>query len=392
MFDTFTQTILEEGAKDAGRTLPLSEPCGARHVFPFLRLAGSYREIGQQYGQAARGMIRREACDAIPIKARETGLKTADIYRQLDRFRRDYQRYAPRILEEIEGIAAGAGIAAETALFLRCRWDLVAPQRAVYEGSGCTAFAVAPVRTSQGRLIAGQNKDVPRSRMSAVVILEIRPTGGAPASLNYAYAGMCEGPGFNSAGLARFENSLFLRMAPTDSVPSHLLKRLFSEAASIAECVDWVRRIHSDGRLGLTGSMLFGERSGRVAAIEFAPGDFRVVEATDGLLGHANDPLHPDFKPFDRSFADLEWWDSHRRTARMHTLLHAGGNRLDVSYLQGCLSDHDRRPHSICRHRRGMRTIASLICVPEENVLWVCRGYPCRHPYEAYRMINRENG
>lgn len=359
---------------------------GSAHRFPFFRLAGSYREMGEQYGRAARAMIRREAQGTIRAKARETGLKVEEVRRALERFWSDYQRYAPHILDEIEGVAAGAGISPEEALYLRCHWDIAPEALGISGVRGCTSFAVAPERTARGRLIAGQNKDVPWSRIRSVVILDLHPTGGAPASLNYAYVGICEGPGFNSRGLARLEHSLLLNVPQRRGVPSHLLKRLFSESSSIDECVAWVKRIRADRRLGLVGCMVFGECSGRVAAIEFARGDFRVVEGADGLLAHANDPLHPDLRPLDRSETDPLWADSRRRTARMMALLLDGGSRLDIPYLQHCLADHEGRPSSICRHQRSAATVAGLVCAPQEGVLWVSRGHPCRNPFVAYRM------
>lgn len=354
--------------------------------FPFFRLSGTYREMGEQYGRAARAEIQKEAEGAIASKALKASMRISDIQRLLAMYQGDYRRYAPHLLDEIEGVAKGAGITAEESLFLRCQWDI---SPAALAADGCTSFAVSPKRSATGKLIAGQNKDIATLRIHRVVILALHPRGGAPASLNYAYYGMCEGPGFNSHGLARFENSLFLDIPGRRTIPSHLLKRLFTESASIDECVEWVKRICAEGRLGFAGSMTFGERSGRVVALEMMPGEFRLVEGREGLIAHANDPLHPDFKPHDLTPTQKNWACSRRRTARLDALLRAG-KPLDVPYLRRCLADHDGRPRSICRHTRPATTIASLVCVPKDGVLWVSRGNPCRNPHVAYHLNTKD--
>ncbi len=353
-----------------------------QNQIPFYFLKGTYREIGAQYGQAARREIQQEAHEAFEARIRKAPMGQAKALRLLDQFRADYVRYAPHILDEIEGVAAGAGIKAEEALLLRCVWDM-APTSLTTDG--CTSFVVGAKRTAGGILMGGQNKDIPPQRINRMVILAIHPEGGAPATLNFAYYGMCEGPGFNSRGLMRFENSLFLSIPNGPTVPMHLLKRLFTESGSITECVEWVKRIRADGRLGFSGSLTFGESSGRMATIELAPGDFRVVEASDAIMAHANDPLDSDFKQLDMSPTDRDWSDSVRRTARMEHMLRAG-RPLDLPYLQHCLCDHKGRPSSICRHRRQSRTICAMVAVPSEGILWATRGNPCRNPFLPYSI------
>lgn len=350
-------------------------------AFPFFRFRGTPREIGEQYGRAAREPIRRAASGAIERRVARGDLTAEQARRLSDAFAAQYRRYAPHLLEEIDGVARGAGITFDEALFCRTQWEMNPSTL----GEGCTSFAASGRHTASGKLLCGQNKDVSPSKVEEVVILALHPNG-RPSTLNYAYWGMCEGPGFNRHGFARFENSLFLGKKGGPTVPLHLLKRLFTESSCIEECVEWVRRVKADGLLGFTGSASFAEKSGRLASIEMFPGDFRVHEEPDGLLVHANDPLHPDLKPIDRSLTHAEWSDSRARTARAAAILRAPGAPRDVALAKRLLSDHEGHPGSICRHHEKSATVASLIAEPEDGLLHVSRGPPCENPYVTYRL------
>ena len=349
--------------------------------FPFFRFRGTFREIGEQYGLAARDPIQKSAAGAIDRRI-ASGHLTKDHARRLsDAFAAQYRKYAPHLLDEIEGVARGAGITFDEALFCRTQWEM----HPLSLDEGCTSFAANGRHTASGKLLCGQNKDVSPGKIHAVVILALHPTG-KPAMINFAYWGMCEGPGFNSHGLARFENSLNFGMKGRRTVPLHLLKRLFSECSCIDECVEWVRRMKADGLLGFTGSANFAEKSGRLASVEMLPGDFRVWDSPDGLLGHANNALHPDLKPLEASRTDTEWLDTYARTARMEEILRAPGAKRDLAFAKRLLSDHEGHPASICRHRVKSTTIASVIAQPEEGLLHISHGHSCENPYVTYRL------
>ena len=272
---------------------------------------------------------------------------------QLGVFAKDYRRYCPHIIEEIEGVAEGAGISFDESLLFRTRWDV---STALGVTEGCTSFAIAPEHTADGKLIAGQNKDVGPSQIDNIVILRIVPSDGRPVMLNYAYYGMCEGPGINSRCLARFENSVWVETRES-SVPVHMMKRCFQESGSVDECVKWLERFQADGVLGMSGNLTVGETGGRTVALEIVPGEFRVHEPEDGMLVHANHLLHPELKALAVEDIQKEWRDTLARQSRMQSLFSEKKGMIDIDTAGQVLSDHQEPPVSICRHEEENRSV-----------------------------------
>ena len=350
--------------------------------FPFLTLRGGYRQMGREYGRRAGEAIRRLGAGSVEAMAENAGTAVDDVRRQLDVFKEDYRRYCPHILEEIEGVGEGAEVSFDVALLFRTRWDV---STALGSVEGCTSFAIAPGHTASGKLIAGQNKDVGSAQINDIVILRIFPDDGKPAMLNYAYYGMCEGPGINSRGLARFENSVWVKQRAR-SVPVHLMKRCFQESGSVDECVEWLERFRGDGVLGMSGNMTFGEAAGRVAALEIVPGEYRVYEPDDGILTHSNHLLHPELKALGVEDIQDQWRDTLERQPRMQSLFSAQKGGIDVDFAGRVLSDHEGRPSSICRHEQDCSSVAGLIAVPEDGLLLAYRGNPCEGEVREYRL------
>ena len=345
-----------------------------RTHFPLYRFSGSHTDIGRGYGTAAREALQHRAEELPTEIAARSGRSLDDLQHQLDLFSEQYQRYAPHVLDEIRGIAAGAGIEPETALLFRCRWDVLAT--AAGRGSGCTSFVVAPEATASGGMIGGQNKDVPPRQLDDVVVTAFAPDDGRPAMLNYAYLGMAEGPGLNSAGLIKFENAIWAGRERSAAIPVHLLKRLFQESVSIAECVDWAERIRGDGLLGMTANMTLGDATGRLASLEIVPGDFRLWEPSGAIMAHANHLMHPDLAPLDRVDEQRAWIDSRTRQPRMQELLEQDDQRLDTDLARRALADRANPPGSICRITDESMTVAGVICEPAIGRLHISYGPP----------------
>ena len=53
------------------------------------------------------------------------------------------------------------------------------------------------------------------------------------------------------------------------------------------------------------------------------------------------------------------------------------------------LSDHQEHPVSICRHEDENRSVAGLISVPEDGLLYAYRGNPCEGAVTEYSLEDR---
>jgi isopenicillin-N N-acyltransferase-like protein len=103
-----------------------------------------------------------------------------------------------------------------------------------------------------------------------------------------------------------------------------------------------------------------------------------------GYLVHTNHYLSERFATgdnFKRSFPD-----SFPRLERIRSLVESRYGSITVEDIQHFLSDHSGYPTSICRHDKGMRTVASLIAEPAQGRMHVAVGNPCQNRYVTYTI------
>ncbi|MDE2741228.1 MAG: peptidase C45, partial [Gemmatimonadota bacterium] len=116
-----------------------------RHI----EVSGPPRELGRQIGEAARDEIRGFAAIALE-RVNKTVRVSRDRAMDISRQSMDCAAaYAPDMLDELRGMSEGAGVALDEMMLLQVRNQLC-PE----EDAGCTAFAVAPKRSAEGRAIA----------------------------------------------------------------------------------------------------------------------------------------------------------------------------------------------------------------------------------------------
>ena len=132
-------------------------------VFTVVDAVGSPYEVGRVHGAAVAGMIQAE------VEARLGGQDRDAAFRHVAGVEAFVNRWAPHLLDEVRGIADGAGIDRRAALWLQ--WGMRAPE-------ACTAFAVGPEFTGDGTVYAGQTKDTGPGANERSIVLRVRPTVG----------------------------------------------------------------------------------------------------------------------------------------------------------------------------------------------------------------------
>ncbi|MYD92774.1 MAG: hypothetical protein F4Y02_03580 [Chloroflexi bacterium] len=112
--------------------------------FPVVDATGSPYEVGRVHGAAVAGMVRAE------VEARLGGQDRDVAFRYVADVQAFVKDWAPHLLDEVRGIADGAGIDQRAALWLQ--WGTAAPDVRPEE---CTSFAVGPEFTGDGTVYAG---------------------------------------------------------------------------------------------------------------------------------------------------------------------------------------------------------------------------------------------
>jgi isopenicillin-N N-acyltransferase-like protein len=350
-------------------------------VYPLVVARGTPRELGRQHGEQCRGRIR-----AFLGYLGHTLKRPAEQVRAGSlRFLPLFERHCPHLVEEVRGLAEGAGVGLADALAAQVRGELAQAQN-----EGCTTFVIAGRRTASGQPLIGQNSDVEPELEEFAYVLRLEPEG-KPAVLMWTFGGMLGYHGLNARGVAHFANSLGGGPAWREGLPHYPVKRLMLEQPDVPAVLDVVARVP----VCSSGNYVLCDGGGAIADVELTPEGFTVLEDEGaGFLVHTNHFLRAPHACARADAASVP--DSFPRLERIRELMAAHAGTLTVEDLRGVLADHAGYPTSICRHPHGGadhpsvpargRTAASLIAEPAKGTLHVSRGNPCRNHHQAYQL------
>ena len=341
-------------------------------------VAGSPRELGRQFGEAAREEIRgfaEIALERVNRTIRVSRERAMSIAARSTEFAR---AYGPEMVEELHGMAEGSHVPFEELMLLQVRNQLRPDADA-----GCTSLSLAsPAIAPRGAIVA-QNWDNDPALDPFTIVLTRKPNG-KPALVNLTQAGLIAYIGFNDAGMGVCLNTL---PAPSREVgvPHYFTVRGIYEAESLAGAIHAVLRAER----AIPANIMLATPQGP-ADLEVTLDNVHVLSGEQGQVTHANHCKHPELLAVNAAFPELI--ESYPRQRRIDALLSATGAPLTLEAVKTALADHDGHPRSICRHlnddaQTGLwQTVFSVIIEPDQRRMHVSRGTPCEHPYETYEL------
>jgi len=380
-------------------------------MFPELTVEGAPFERGRQYGAAVAPLVRHSIASYARLFATRRGLDWAASQAEARRYLPLLAEVAPDLLEEMRGIAAGAGRELAEIVALNVRTELMAgvgtgvhhpgkadalarnraagvpahadegppPQAAPGVDDGeCTTAAASGASTAQGGTLLAQTWDWQGDQRAACVLLRVRAPG-EPVLLTLTEAGMVAKIGLNSAGVAV---SLNLLRSQDDGrevgMPVHVLLRKMLQARSFGEARAAANLAPAAGSscISVAGS------GGELVSLEISPRGVAEVWAEAGLLAHANHCLDAGAAAGECALEPTA--TTRERHGRARELLEGARGRVDVPFLQSILRDHDGEPRCICRHPdprlprvdRG-ESVCGVVIDLDERVMHVAPGVPC---------------
>ena len=337
------------------------------------RLQGTPREVGRQHGEALRSMIRAHLELIYTQGAQRSNLVPETARRWALAFGPMIGEAAPHFLEEIEGVAEGAGIERAEALLLQVRQEVAHVARFGAVDLECTSFAVSGPYTRTGTTFAGGIE-----AFSAVLTFAVT---GKPAVMMLVPAGQISYLGISSEGLSADAN--FLRSAGwRTGFPRYLLTRLAIEQPTLKAAVDAALT----PRRASSRNLLLADRTGAMVDIETTAQEHGLAWG-DGCLVHANHHVLPGMAGHETATAE-ERHNSGCRQDRIAALMEEHRGRIDATVLKTVLRDHANRPHSICAHpgERVSYSFASIVSDLEAGAMEVAVGPPCEHDYVRYEV------
>lgn len=338
--------------------------------FPVVEVSGSAFEMGRQHGRQAAALIGRylEWIDKL------TGKPRSVLRQNAMRFLPEIKKLSPRYIEEVMGLAEGAGITLSDAMLCQTR----AEAAHMWEG-GCTAFAITRSGTADGKPIAGQNQDLESEYADVAIVLKVRPNDGRPRAVMFTFAGQLGYAGINEHGVCNFVNALYnFQWRP--GLPSYPVRRAMLEQRSVGDCVEVLRRVRTCSALNL----VLADGAGAIADVEVRPEGVAVFDDD-----HPDRRLHTNHY-VTRSFASFENGtlpDSEPRLARVKELVGKRWGQISVAAMKEILADHAGQPGGICRHGAvQMHSVSGYIAEPAARRLHVRRGHGCTGKWTVYSV------
>ncbi|WP_163578178.1 C45 family autoproteolytic acyltransferase/hydolase [Halomonas faecis] len=332
-------------------------------------LSGSRHAVGLAHGRAHASRIQGSVAVYDRLFHDFVGLRWQAARREAERFATMIERGFPAILDEMHGIADGAGLDWQDILTLNCRSEISLTQAS----GGCSAFALQ----RHGDQWLAQNWDWRADQLDNVVALKIA-LDDAPPLVSVGEAGMVAKIGLNAAGIGICLNAIRSQTCGT-GLPIHIALRKILESPDF----DSALRVATHDRVCSPAHFLLASDGGHAAGLEVHPGEPGHLTPRDGIVTHTNHFVEPSVTG---QVEDFPRPDSHPRLARLDTLLQALPDTTETGEddLFGVLSDHHGEPQSICRHEdldqppdERMETLFSVVMNLDERRLTLRHGKPC---------------
>jgi isopenicillin-N N-acyltransferase like protein len=353
----------------------------------FLRTEGTPRSVGRDHGH----MFGEEVLGSIGVyrdKFAEIGIEWERALEIAQRAGEYLRALDPPLVEELAGIAEGAGVDPREILTINIRTGIT---RMIEEGTAdedheCTTSAVLPEATADGHTLVGQNWDQRGVCQPNTVIIE-QHIPGQPALLFVTEAGILFRHGMNDAGIGIAGNALRTdREARADTgAPSPVPRRRALRHSNLADAqraIDETPRSHS-------GNHLLADAAGAAVDIEAVPGETFALHPEGGVLVHSNHFLHPRAQEILEDRGVRAHPDTLVRDCRVRDALNERRGSITVDDMKEALKDHHGYPVSVCRHPDPTSssvgfTLVSTVMDLTARRMWTAPGPACVGTYTEY--------
>jgi isopenicillin-N N-acyltransferase like protein len=374
--------------------------------FPLIEVSGPPRERGRQYGEQAASRIAlgvehytaqlaRSSCDWPTIR----GL--------VQDYLPHIAAFEPAYVEEMRGIAEGAGLPFETVVLLNARTEILklgqrskserseVPERAGEAGEpatsdddACTGVVALPEATQSRRLIHAQNWDWKVECAETGVVLSIRRDDG-PNLLTFTEAGGLARSGLNAAGIAITANYLESdRDYRQTGVPLALIRRKVLESEHVALAM---RAVYATPK-SAANNMIVSHAGGIAIDFECAPDETFQVHPDHGLLVHANHWVSPVALSKLRDTGVANTPCTLYRDLRVRGLLAPQVGTITRDAVKAALFDDFASPWSVCRPPRETvngtmtATVAMIVMEPALGIMEIAPLPALNRRFTTYRL------
>lgn len=348
-----------------------------------LQIEGGAAERGRVHGRAYGEEIREYAAERVRLASNGSwagrAATAADVLGLAEEMLPAHRAYAPDLFEEMEQMAAAAGLTPGEAVIVGGFTDFVDAVRAMggsvdAEEDDCTAVLV-PDGVAEGAGFLAQTWDMHDSATAHVVLLDVRPDRG-PAALIFSTVGCLAQIGINEAGICVGINNLTANEGTAGVTWPFVVRKALQQAT-----LDAALACVLEAELAGGHNYLLFDRSGSGFNVEAMPSYHRVDRLEAVPLVHTNHCLDPETRAREAPRpADL-LASSEARLARAASIL--SERPVTVDLLIGMM----REPEAICRRSEPPHHVESsgaAIMRPQTREFWACWGVPADNEFERF--------
>jgi hypothetical protein len=351
------------------------QPC------PFVDVSGTPYERGRQHGAAVPARVKR-SIELYGGQLGQLGYDAAAKSALIAEFASEIEAFGAHYIEEMRGIADGAGVALEDVIMVNARTEVIAKARMIKNrpveateelDDGCTGAIILPERSATGELIHGQNWDWRAECAETAIVLRVRRTDG-PDFLTFVEAGGLARCGMNAAGISITANYLESERDFTQTgVPLALIRRKVLEQEHLAFAIKAVATTPK----ACSNNMMLSTVKGFGIDFECAPDEAFPLYPQDGMIVHANHWVGQIALTKIKDTGIPRVPESFYRDWRVRKLLDEAGRKLTADDLKQAFFDDFLAPHSVCRPVRPNEagnlsaTVAMVIMQPAKGIMEV---------------------
>ena len=287
------------------------------------------------------------------------------------------EKHASDFVEEMRGIAEGAGVAFRDVFSVSAHLELLVWKRLVWDArenpdsQACSSHAVV----TGAEVLLGWNGDDRRDWIECGAVVRGRPAD-APPFVYWSLAGSVGRPGMGRH-LALGANTLPSRRWRPDGLLYPMLCRRVLACRTAEEAVAVFDRANSCCGM----NYLVADEAGALVSVEAHADGFALVRPKDvegeNCLLHTNCYLDPDLAGGEPG---REPGCPRLAAAR---LLYRDGCPSDVAGVRAVLSDHTG---GVCVHRDEVCTVVSFVAEVRAGRFHVTTGNPCEDPALVYAL------
>ncbi len=308
-----------------------------------IQMRGTPKEIGFQHGSLAKAQVHFSLNAYERLFRENNGYTWKEAIEKAKFFMPYLEKHYPHLLEEIEGVADGAGVGFYDILTMNARSEIALTS----SKDGCTSLSYSKNKDSD--LFLAQTWDWYSDQTDSLIFAEIE--GKNTSIRTVTEAGILAKLGSNSHGLGVGLNALLVQDYK-EGIPIHLALREILNQHDIDAAYALVR----DEKISAAGNFIMAQDRGDVKKLinnEVSPRIVSSKEYVDsGYLCHTNH-FNSEAVLNGIKVSELADDNSYLRLDRIKALINGAarsGQPINEEVIYSWLSDHENFPKSICRH------------------------------------------